>query len=847
MAVNAYSSYAAYLSNLGGIQSIQNSLNTLTQQLNSNKKSTDLTFYGSDATRLTDLRAEVDKRQSYVDTINTADTDVKAYDNVFTTLESVTSQMQQAFTAPDSLPPTAQRNQITFSGDLGDVGDTYKLTVDGVVFSYVTNGNEGSFDEIAANLANQVNNYNPPLQAKAAANGDIVTITGKTPGPNFNVNASVTDVPGGKTNTMTAAVTQQGNISPIVAQVNNALTQIQALLNEQVGDHYLFGGLNGNSLLPVVDLTKLPDPTGSKNASVDATTQQIAPGTIVQNSRITTDQLGNGQTESITVNGNTFSFTGPLTQQQLAAQMSAAITGLPVPGVTVQDVDATGFTIKSNTPGTAVTISIASTDPTPSTVATVQPNIPLGGTQTDNLALSGPVGVIGETYSVTITDPPTNTLPVTVSYRTDGTEKDMNAIAGKLVALVNGHQPPFSVTATNTGNGTLQLSDSTAFISQSAVSQQTSVTTTQRTVAPVAQESQISFPGPFGDIGDVYAVNFTAPAAAGPFTVTTSATDTEATVAQQMAAKINAAAIGVTATVKSGHLSVTSNTPGTPFTMTAALTTDAPPQVTAPPVQTTPVANIPGGPLPEVDTVSLSGVPGRKGDIYQVEVNGRTVSYTTDGTERDMDAIAINLTALINAQTPPFPASAVAGVTGSGQLVLTGTPGVPLDTSVTVTKPATVGNPVPTDYSTYQQSTDSSLAWSRANITIADQTTLKYTFSANDPSIQKLIMSLRVAQSAVGDPDNYQAKMATAQQMARDALVGIRSMHTDNTINDTVMSAAVLSHQTSVNLLTNSTQKIEGVDSNEIAAKIQQAQVQLQSAFGAFATTSKISLINFLA
>jgi flagellin-like hook-associated protein FlgL len=89
--------------------------------------------------------------------------------------------------------------------------------------------------------------------------------------------------------------------------------------------------------------------------------------------------------------------------------------------------------------------------------------------------------------------------------------------------------------------------------------------------------------------------------------------------------------------------------------------------------------------------------------------------------------------------------------------------------------------------------------------------------------------------------------MATAQQMARDALVGIRSIHTDNTINDTVMSAASLSHQTSVNLLTNSTDKIEGVDPNEIAAKIQQAQVQLQSAFGAFATISKISLINFLA
>jgi|GEM_PF-6678584 len=846
MAINAYSSYAAYLANIGGIQNIQNQLNTLTTQLNTGKKSNDLTFYGSDTTRLTSLRADIDRRQGYITTINTAETDVKAYDSVFTTLEQVASQMQQAFTAPDTDPPTAQQNTVTFGGDIGDVGDTYKVTVDGVVFSYVTNGNEGSFDEIAGNLAKQINNYTPPLQAKATVNGAIITITGNTPGPNYNVSASVTDAPGGKQNSITASLTQQGNVSPIVSQVNNALIQIQALLNEKVGDHYLFGGLNGNDLLPVVDLTRLPDPTGSKNSVTDATTQQIAPGTIVQNSRITTDFLGSGQNTTITVNGNSFTFNGPLTQQQLAAQMSAAITGLPVPGVTVQDVDATGFTIKSTTPGTPVTISIASNDPTPSTVTTVQPNIPLGASQTDNIALSGPVGVIGETYSVTITDPPAHTLPVTISYRSDGTEPDLNTIAGKLVGLINGYQPPFSVTATNTGNGTLQLNSTNSFISNAAVGEGSSVATTQRTVAPVAQEDQVSFPGPFGDVGDVYSINFTAPVA-GPFTVTTTASDTEASVAQQFASQINAAGLGVTAVVKNGHLSVTSNTPGTPFTMNAALTVDAPPTTTAAPVQTTPVANIVGGPLPQMDTVSLSGPAGRKGDIYEIQVNGRTIDYTTDGTERDMDAIAIKLTALINAATPPFPASATPGVTGSGQLVLTGTPGVPLDSSIKVIKPTTVPNPTPTDYNIHQQASDSALAWSQANITIADQTTLKYTFSANDPSLQKLILSLRYAQSAVQDPTNYQANMDQAKSLARDALLGIRSMHNNNTINDTVMSAATLSHQTSVNLLSDSTDKIEAVDPNEVAAKIQQAQVQLQSAFGAFATTAKISLINFIA
>ena len=847
MAINAYSSYASYLMNLGGIQGIQSSLTTLAQQLDSQKKSTDLTFYGVNGTRLVDLRSEIQKRQGYVDTITSAQTDVKAYDQSFTSLEDMASKLMQAFTSPDSDPPTKQQNQVTFKGDMGDVGDTYKVNVDGVLFSYVTTGLEGSFDEIAGNLAAQINAHQPPLRAAATVNGSTLTITGTQAGPLYDVTASNVDVANGKTNSIKAELTVQGKISPIVAQVNNALNQVQALLNEQVNGRYLFGGNNTNILLPVVDPSRLPDPTGSKNSISDATTQQLAPGTTVQTSRVTMDYLGNGQSETFTINGNPFTFTGPLTPQQLASQVTAAITGLPVVGGSVQDIDANGFTIKSTTPGTAFSFSITSNDPTPSTVATVQPNIPLGASQIDKIALNGPIGTIGETYSVTITDPPNNTLPVTISYRTTGNEKDLGEIAGKLTDLINTHQPPFTVAVTNTGNGTLQLSSTNAFTSHTGIGEGSSVATTQRTVVPVAQQEEVHFPGPFGDNGDVYTVAFTAPVG-GPFTVTTTGYDTEVTVAQQLADQINAAGLGVTAQVRDGKLSVQSDTPGVPFTMTSALTTDAPPTTTGAPVQTQTVSNIPPGPLSQMDEVSLSGPVGRKGDVYELSVNGRTIRYTTDGTEQDMDAIAIHLTALANAQTPPFPASAVAGPTGSGKLILTGaTPGVELKTEIKVATPMTVTDPAAPDYSAYQTKTDSALAWQRGNITVADQTTLKYTYSANDPAMQRLIMSLRYAQAAVNDPDNYQAKMDVAKQLAQDSLTGLRALHSDNTVNDTVMSAATLSHKTSINLFTNSTSKIEGIDPTEVAAKIQAAQIQLQTAFGAFATTSKLSLVNFLA
>ena len=104
MPVNGYSTYAAYLSNVNGFQRLQTSLATLTQQLNSGKKSSDLTTYGVEAQRLVDVRAEIARRQGYLEAIKSAATDVKAYDRVFTSIEDINATMLQAFTAPNSDP-----------------------------------------------------------------------------------------------------------------------------------------------------------------------------------------------------------------------------------------------------------------------------------------------------------------------------------------------------------------------------------------------------------------------------------------------------------------------------------------------------------------------------------------------------------------------------------------------------------------------------------------------------------------------------------------------------------------------------------------------------------------------
>lgn len=847
MSVNAYSSYATYLSNVAGFKNLQTSLADLTQQLASSKKSLSLVNYGVQSSQLLSMRTEIQRRTGYLDTIKLAQTDVKAYDKAFDGMEKIAADLNTALLDPMTEPPVAQLNTISFDGDLGDVGDVYKLVVDGKLFTYVTSGVEGSLEDIAGNLASQVNAQMGET-VKAAVNGTKLTITSLQASYTYSVTATVNNVAGGDDNAMTSVLTRAGKVSPIIGQINGGLAQLRALLNEQVNDRFLFGGITANDKLPVVDLSRLPDPTGSANAIGEATVQQLAPGTIQQQIRITTDYLGSGQTQTFTINAQVFNFTGPLTAQQVADQLRTAINAnVPLTGVvTVSDVDAFGLTITADVPGTAFSTVITGTDPTPATFQTVQPNVPLGLTQIDELQLSGPVGIINEVYSITLTEAATNALPVTFSYRTTGDEASLDEIAEKLTDQLANYQPPFNVVATLSGDGKITLTSTTPFTSHGAVQNTGDVATTQRTVVAVAQQERVEFDGPFGDAGDVYEINFTAPVA-GPFTVTTTAVDDELSIAQKFAGLINAAGIGVTASIKSGQLNLTSDTPGTPFTYTAALTTDVG-QVTANPVTTTTVANIVAGPLPQIDTISLSGPVGRKGDVYELTVNGRVVRYVTDGSERDMDAIAIHLTALVNAATPAMPVTATAGTTGTGTFSIQATtPGVVLETSLQVIKPYTVPNPVAPDYNEHQERFDSANAWERTKVTIADQLTIRGSFSANETAIQKLQLALRYAQSGVNDLDNYQDKIEIAKSLAREALEGIRALHADNTVNDAVIGATTLSHQTTINLSKDSNAKIEGIDQAEVAAKLDVVQLQLQAVFAAVGTTNQLSLVNFIA
>ncbi len=72
----------------------------LTQQLNTGKKSLSLVNYGVQGSRLLDLRADIQRREGYLDAIKAVTPDVKAYDKVFNSMETLDQQHVQCLPQP---------------------------------------------------------------------------------------------------------------------------------------------------------------------------------------------------------------------------------------------------------------------------------------------------------------------------------------------------------------------------------------------------------------------------------------------------------------------------------------------------------------------------------------------------------------------------------------------------------------------------------------------------------------------------------------------------------------------------------------------------------------------------
>lgn len=390
--ITGVSSYASYLSLVRNLSNGQNNVNTLSEQMTTGKKSTDLNVYGSEVQKLLDLRAEMARRDNYVQNINTAAPRVAATDKVLTSLEKTASDWQSSNLMPfDPGPPSvttafnANPDAMKTSLDI----DKSKLTV-GARYTVTAipsqTGSNGTFDVtvtdgLGGKTMRSINlGTTPPSDGK----GYNFTMSGG-PGDGAVLNLSFDKLQAASSSNFTVSWPQADQMKE---RAEGALRDIQGMLNERFGDRFLFSG-SRYSTEPVTDLMA---------------TKQTSKVTL-NGALVNTDDY-----YEVTVNGQSFGYqiqaadpkTLTFLAQTLSTQMNAASPTLPLTVSTANGI----ITLVGNDPGQTFTVSsrvqnsatVENSVDLPRTTQTASATLP----QIDRFTFNGVNVDIGDTFEFTV-------------------------------------------------------------------------------------------------------------------------------------------------------------------------------------------------------------------------------------------------------------------------------------------------------------------------------------------------------------------------------------------------------------------------------------------------------------
>lgn len=139
-----------------------------------------------------------------------------------------------------------------------------------------------------------------------------------------------------------------------------------------------------------------------------------------------------------------------------------------------------------------------------------------------------------------------------------------------------------------------------------------------------------------------------------------------------------------------------------------------------------------------------------------------------------------------------------------------------------------------------------SLAWVTDSTAIDDGLTVPYGITSTNPGFQKMIMGMRWAFAATQDQANYTTYMQRATDLLAEAKIDVRGVEAANTANYTLLQKTKEQHTTYINQLVTGQQNIQGVDRNEVAARVTLLQSQIEASYAVTARISQLSLINYL-
>ncbi len=250
-------SYAKYLGLVRNLTAGQQKVDDLSQQLTTGKKSVDLNAYGAETQKLLELRAELVKRDNYVQQIDTALPRVKASSVVLDQLEKMASDWQSnnlmpfqpgppSITSPFNAKPDAM--SVTVDPDKSKFTQNARYTVTAVPSQ---NGENGTFDITVSDGLGGTSTRSLNLKTVPPNDGGgyNFAITGG-PGEGAVLNLNFDKLQAASSSSFTVTWPQADQTRE---RVEGALRDIQQMLNERFGDRYLFAG-SRYSTEPVGDL-----------------------------------------------------------------------------------------------------------------------------------------------------------------------------------------------------------------------------------------------------------------------------------------------------------------------------------------------------------------------------------------------------------------------------------------------------------------------------------------------------------------------------------------------------------------------------------------------------------------
>lgn len=250
------SSYGSYINTVRTLTGGQNSIENLSEQLNTGKKSQDVSFYGTQSQRLLDLRTELVRRQGYSQTIDQTMTRVKSYDKLMERMGDMASELTSTTRLPQG--PGAPRISSVINPSSGAMNVSVDLQASQfkaeatytITAVPSTNGVAGSFDvTVVDGLGGKSSNTINLKQVPPQVDADRFIINGG-PGDGTVIKLDVKSLAGPGTSSFDVSWPDLTSTREVI---NGMKVELESLLNERVGDRYLFAGSRFNTK-PVDDI-----------------------------------------------------------------------------------------------------------------------------------------------------------------------------------------------------------------------------------------------------------------------------------------------------------------------------------------------------------------------------------------------------------------------------------------------------------------------------------------------------------------------------------------------------------------------------------------------------------------